>query len=260
MALSYRSVFISDIHLGTHGCRADELLDFLTELSAERIYLVGDIVDLERMKTRPMFPDHHMRVVAELARFAAAGTDVMFIPGNHDHEFRNLAGRDVFGIPVMLEAEHETADGEKLLVMHGDLLDGRIRQGTSLEKFGAAAYRFLTDADAMLNRWRRALGRDYVSYSAAIKRRLGGAQEYIRRFESVAVEYAAERGYDGIVCGHIHRPNLRRVDGVLYANDGDWVEHGTALAETPAGGLELIGWQSEIVPLDPPVESERLAA
>lgn len=260
MAPSYRSVFISDIHLGTHSSRADELLDFLTELSAERIYLVGDIIDLERMKSRPMFPDHHMRVIAELARFAAAGTEVVFIPGNHDHEFRNLAGRDIFGIPVALEAEHETLAGEKLLVMHGDLLDGRIRKGTSLEKFGAAAYRFLTDADAMLNRWRRALGRDYVSYSAAIKRRLGGAREYIQRFESVAVEYAAERGYDGIVCGHIHRPNLRRIDGILYANDGDWVEHGTALAETADGELALVGWQSEIVPLEVRIESERLAA
>lgn len=260
MALSYRSVFISDLHLGTHSSRADELLDFLTELAAERIYLVGDIVDLERMKSRPMFPDHHMRVVAELARFAAAGTEVLFIPGNHDHEFRNLAGRDVFGIPVVLEAEHETPAGHRFLVTHGDLLDGRIRRGTSLEKFGAAAYLFLTEADAMLNRWRRALGRDYVSYSAAIKRRLSGAQEYIQRFESVAVEYAAERGYDGIVCGHIHRPNLRRIDGLVYANDGDWVEHGTALTETVTGELELVGWQSQIVPFGARVEPERLAA
>ncbi len=260
MALSYRSVFISDVHLGTHASRADELLDFLSEIAVERIYLVGDIVDLERMKSRPLFPDQHLRVVAELARFAAAGAEVRFIPGNHDHEFRSVAGRDVFGIPVVLEAEHETAAGERLLVTHGDLLDGRIRKGTGLEKFGAAAYRFLTDADALLNRWRRALGRDYVSLSAAIKGRLGGAQEYIRRFESVAVEYAAERGYDGIVCGHIHRPNLRRINGLLYANDGDWVEHGTALAETPTGELELIGWQSGIVSLEEHVGSDRLAA
>jgi UDP-2,3-diacylglucosamine pyrophosphatase LpxH len=260
MALSYRSVFISDVHLGTHSSRADELLDFLTELAAEKIYLVGDIIDLQRMKSRPMFPDHHMRVIAELARFAAAGTEVVFIPGNHDHEFRSVAGREIFGIPVALEAEHRTPAGDKLLVTHGDLLDGRIRKGTSLEKFGAAAYRFLTDADALLNRWRRALGRDYVSYSATIKRRLSGAQEYIRRFEAVAVEYADERGFDGIVCGHIHRPNLRRIDGLLYANDGDWVEHGTALAETQSGDLELVGWQSEIVTLGLTMQSEQLAA
>lgn len=260
MALSYRSLWLSDVHLGTPSARAAELLDFLAEVRADRIYLVGDIIDLQRMKSRPMFPDLHMAVLTELARLAGAGTEVLFIPGNHDHEFRNIAGQEIFGIPVLLEAEHVTPNGERLLVTHGDLLDGRIRKGTSLEKFGAAAYLLLTEADAIINRWRRSLGRDYISISAAIKRRLSGAQEYIRRFETVAAEYAAERGYDGIVCGHIHRPNVRQIGGCLYANDGDWVEHGTALAETADGELQILGWQSAPVQIDIVEETGLLAA
>ena len=244
MALSYRSLWLSDVHLGTLSSRADELLGLIAATDAARIYLVGDIVDLKRMKSRPRFPDLHRRVVAEFARLAARGIEVVFIPGNHDHEFRALAGREIAGIPVALEAVHVRPNGERLLVTHGDLLDGRIRAGTNLEKFAAAAYLLLTEADVFLNRWRRVFGCDYLSLSAGIKKRLGGAQEYIRRFERVAVDYARERGFDGIVCGHIHRPNLCRIDGCLYANDGDWVEHGTALAETHDGGLEIIRWQA----------------
>lgn len=250
MALRYRSLWLSDVHLGTLSSRADELLDFITAVRADRIYLVGDIVDLQRMKTRPRFPDAHMRVVAAFARLAAHGTTVIFVPGNHDHEFRNLDGQELCGIPVRLEAVHERPNGERLLVTHGDLLDGRIRKGTNLEKFGAAAYLLLMEADVLLNRWRRILGRDYRSLSAGIKRRLKGAQEYVRRFERVAVEYARERGFDGIVCGHIHRPNLRRIDGILYANDGDWVEHGTALAESEDGTLQVLTWRSGTISIE----------
>lgn len=260
MALSYRSLWLSDVHLGTPSARAVELLEFLAEVRADKIYLVGDIVDLQRMKSRPMFPHAHMAVLSELARLAGTGTEVVFIPGNHDHELRNIAGREILGIPVLLEAEHRTPNGEHLLVTHGDLLDGRIRNGTSLEKFGAAAYLLLTEVDAIINCWRRSLGHDYVSVSAAVKRRLSGAQEYIRRFETIAAEYAKERGYDGIVCGHIHRPNVRHIDGCLYANDGDWVEHGTALAETADGELQILGWQAASVQIEIVDKAELLAA
>ena len=260
MALTYRSLWLSDVHLGTLASRAEELLDFITSVSAERLYLVGDIVDLQRMKSRPRFPDTHFRVISELARLAARGTQIVFIPGNHDYEFRNLAGQSLCGIPIALEAVHERTNGERLLVMHGDLLDGRIRKGTSLEKFGAAAYVFLTETDVLLNRWRRILGRDYRSLSAGIKQRLKGAQEYIRLFERVAAEYAKERGFDGIVCGHIHRPNLRYIEGCLYANDGDWVEHGTALAEAADGSLSILRWQGRAVTVDYAEERRWLAA
>ena len=247
MALTYRTLWISDVHLGTKASRADTLLDFLSEVQTDRIYLVGDIIDLQRMKTRPIFPEQHIRVVTELARLHHEGTEVIFIPGNHDFEFRRLAGHDVMGIPVALEAVHRTPGGKRLLVTHGDVLDGQIRQGTNLEKFGAAAYTVLMELDVLINRMRRSLGQDYFSLSAALKRRLDGANEYIRRFEAIAARYADERGYDGIVCGHIHRPCVRRIDGVLYANDGDWVEHSTALGERADGALELLEWQSNQV-------------
>jgi UDP-2,3-diacylglucosamine pyrophosphatase LpxH len=243
----YRTLWLSDIHLGTKSARAEDLLHFLEETAADRIYLVGDVVDLQRMKSRPLFADAHLRVIAELISLASRGTDVIYIPGNHDHEFRAIAGRDICGIPVLLEACHMTPCGKKLLVTHGDILDGRIRMGTNLEKFGAAAYFLVRQVDASLNGLRRLLGQDYFPLSALVKEKMRGAQEYIQRFETIAAEYADWRGYDGIICGHIHRPAIRHINGTLYANDGDWVEHGTALAENSDGQLEILGWQSDAV-------------
>ena len=254
MTLSYRTLWISDLHLGTEASRANELLDFLAEANAERIYLVGDIIDLQRMKSRPMFPDAHMRVIAELMRLANRGTEVIFIPGNHDFEFRNLVGREIAGIPILLEGSHMTPTGQKLLIMHGDVLDGRIRTGTNLERFGAAAYFLLSEADVLYNRLRERLGHDYLPVGAAIKRRLKSAQEYIERYEIAAADYALERGFDGVVCGHIHKPCIRHIGGAIYANDGDWVEHRTALAESSDGTLQILNWQLdtiEVKALDP---------
>jgi UDP-2,3-diacylglucosamine pyrophosphatase LpxH len=256
----YRTLWLSDIHLGTRASRAQELLDFLAEVSADRIYLVGDIVDLERMKSRPRFCDEHSRVVAAFVRLAKNGTEIIFIPGNHDYELRNLVGSELFGIPIVMEAIHETACGERLLVTHGDLLDGRIRQGTGLEKFGAAAYFVLSETEVLINQFRKSFGQDYVSICMNIVRKLKGAREYIRRFERVAAELARERGLDGIVCGHIHKPNLRRFDGILYANDGDWVDHQTALGETPDGQLQLLTWEKDSISVGTRYEAQPLAA
>lgn len=260
VAITYRSLWLSDIHLGTRACRAGELLKFLDEVEADRIYLVGDIIDLERMKVRSWFPDTHMRVIAEFARRAGNGSSVTFVPGNHDVEFRSLAGQEILGIPIELEACHRTPDGRRLLVTHGDLLDGRIRQGTNLEKFGAAAYDLLTDAEVVINQWRQSLGRDFVRVAASIKHRIKSAREYISRFETIAAQYATERGFDGIVCGHIHKPNVRTIDGCLYANDGDWVEHSTALAETLDGELKILGWQTDEQPAGKIGDTDLLAA
>ncbi len=240
MAQSYRTVWLSDVHLGTRACRAGELLRFLDTVQADRIYLVGDIIDLERMKHRPSFPATHRQVVSRLIELAGNGVEVVYIPGNHDFEFRDVAGRQLFGIPVMMEAEHVTPNGARLLVTHGDVLDGRIRKGTNLQEFGAAAYKWLVEFDVLVNRMRNLLGREYYSISASLKRRLSRANEYIHRFELTAADYALERGFDGIVCGHIHRPGMRMINGCLYANDGDWVEHGTALAERADGTLEIL--------------------
>ena len=260
MTQSYRSLWLSDVHLGTRASRASELLNFLAEVNADRIYLVGDIVDLERMKSKPRFCDLHMQVVSEFVRLARTGTEILYIPGNHDYEFRNLVGHEILGIPILMEAIHETPGGERLLVTHGDLLDGRIRQGTNLEKFGAAAYFLLSETEVLINHWRRSFGHDYMSISKALKYKLKGAREYIRRFERFAAELARERGLDGIICGHIHKPNLRRIDGILYANDGDWVEHHTALAETQDGELQLLTWKADKVTVNADAEADLLAA
>ena len=260
MAASYRSLWISDVHLGNKAAHADDLLNFLAEVRAERIYLVGDIVDLERLKWRPIFPESHLRVIAELVNLATRGTEVIYIPGNHDYEFRGMTGRDICGIPVMLEATHTTTAGQKLLVMHGDVLDGQIRKGTNLEKFGAAAYFVLMECDTIINRIRRSLGQDYFPIVASIKRKLRGANTYIERFEQVAAEYAAGRGFDGVVCGHIHRPGIRRIGDTLYLNDGDWVEHRTALAESADGSLQILNWQQDAVQVEALGKAPSLAA
>ena len=250
MSLTYRSLFISDVHLGTTACRAADLLQFLDSVETEKLYLVGDIIDLERMKSRPRFPDIHRQVVNRFIQFAASGTDVVYIPGNHDHEFRDLVGRDVCGIPVRMDAEYVAADGRRLLVAHGDELDAILRNGTGLEVVGAAAYAVLMQVDVMVNQFRERIGHDHLSISRQVKLRLSTANEFIARFEEEAARFAAKRGYDGIVCGHIHRPGVRDIDGILYCNDGDWVEHRTALAETLDGRLELLRWEKDRVAVD----------
>lgn len=256
----YRTLWISDLHLGTGALRAADLLDFLDSITAERIFLVGDIVDLLRIKSRPYFPDSHRRILSWIIEIADNGTVVIYIPGNHDMEFRNLAGREICGIPVMLEAVHTTRTGRSLLVTHGDVLDARIRKGTNLQQFGSSAYRALLALDVMANQLRTTLGREHLSFCSWIKNRLGAAEEYILRFEHIAARYAAERGFDGIVCGHIHRPALRDIHGVLYANDGDWVEHRTALAELDSGELEILRWQTDSIEINALVDKEPIAA
>jgi UDP-2,3-diacylglucosamine pyrophosphatase LpxH len=236
----YRALWLSDVHLGTNACRADDLHRFLQNVSADTIYLVGDIVDLKRMKSRPLLPPAHRQVIGCLVEAARAGTRVVFIPGNHDIEFRRVAGTDICGIEVRNEVEHVTVRGERLLTIHGDILDATIREGTNLERFAAAVYTALLEADVALQRVRRTLGRDFSPLSTRIKLRLSRAVEYMRRFENAAASYAASRGFDGIVCGHIHRPGMRFIDGVRYMNDGDWVEHRTAIGEDRSGRFVLL--------------------
>jgi UDP-2,3-diacylglucosamine pyrophosphatase LpxH len=239
----FRSLWLSDVHLGTTVARAAELLDFLDTVTAENIYLTGDIIDIERIRAKPAFPALHRDVVTRLIRLAAARSRVVYVPGNHDREMREYAGHSICGIEVRQETEHLTAAGERLLVIHGDCLDPAVRRGTNLEQFGAAAYRWLVEADVTINRLRQRLGRDELPIATRIKLRLKSAHEYIARFEEAAARYALKRGFDGIVCGHIHRPAIRDIAGVRYANDGDWVEHRTAVAEDWDGQLHLLCWQ-----------------
>ena len=240
----YRSVFISDTHLGTRGSRADFLADFLRRTSAEQIYLVGDIIDGWKLRRGWYWDRHHDDVINLLLRHARAGTKITYVPGNHDELVRRYLhlGLEIAGVRFADEAEHVTAAGERLLVIHGDQFDSVVRYARLLAVLGDWAY---TGA-LVLNRWfniaRARFGYPYWSLSAYLKRQVKGAVKAIDRFEVALAAEASARGFDGVVCGHIHHPEMRVVNGVRYINDGDWVESCTALVEHHDGRLELLDW------------------
>ena len=238
----FRSVFISDVHLGTRDCRADYLLDFLRSVRMERLYLVGDIIDLEALQHTAYWPPAHSQVLAEFIDLAARGTRVIFIPGNHDAPLRALAGQRIGGIDVRLEAVHVTADGRRLRVSHGDEFDTEHQGKTWLVRLGERAHRFICAANRAVNALRRRLRMPYLPLSILAKGRIAKALAYIREYETLATSRARALGLDGQICGHIHFGNLREVDGLLYLNDGDWVEHCTALVEHLDGAMELLHW------------------
>lgn len=250
--LQFRSVWISDVHLGTPSCRVRELLDFLDAVQADRLYLTGDIVDMERLSVKHYWPETHSEVLRRFAKLAGEGTEVIYIPGNHDEPMRALVGSMLSGVAVRHECLHRAADGRRLLVMHGDRFDEVLRVGAFMEHVGCTAYRWLMSTEAGLNRLRVRLGYERRHFAASVKLRFRGAVDYIREFERTACDYARNGGYDGIVCGHIHRPALFEDDGVCYANDGDWVEHCSALAERADGTLALLDWQAEQAPVTLP--------
>jgi UDP-2,3-diacylglucosamine pyrophosphatase LpxH len=244
---SYRSIFISDVHLGTRGCRSDFLADFLRRVSCQHLFLVGDIIDGWRLRKSWYWDESHDEVLRLILRHARTGSEVTYIPGNHDEMFRawlplNL---EIGGIRLRKEAAHQTADGKRLLVMHGDEFDSVVRYAKFLAVLGDGAY----TAALVINRWfnaaRRRLGYPYWSLSAWAKRQVKEAVKAIDRFETALAGEARRRGFDGVVCGHIHHAEMRDVQGVLYLNDGDWVESCTALVEHHDGRLELIDWAAQ---------------
>ena len=241
---SYRAVFISDLHLGTRGCRSDFLADFLRRVSCEQMYLVGDIIDGWRLRKSWYWDETHDEVIRLILLHARNGAEVTYIPGNHDEMFRAWLpmGLEVAGIKLRKDAVHGMADGRRLLVMHGDEFDSVVRYAKFLALLGDWAY----TAALVVNRWfnvaRRRLGYPYWSLSAWAKRQVKEAVKAIDRFETALAGEAKRRGFDGVVCGHIHHAEMREINGVLYLNDGDWVESCTALVEHHDGRLELIDW------------------
>ncbi len=239
---TYRAVFISDLHLGTPGCQAGPLLDFLKSHSSHTLYLVGDIVDGWQLRRRWHWPQAHNDVVQKLLRRARKGCRVVFIPGNHDEFARGFAGHHFGGIEVREEAVHTTADGRKLWVVHGDHFDAVIQCAKWLAYVGDNAYELTLRLNRHLNSLRARMGLPYWSLSAYLKHKVKKALNYVTAFEEAVAAEARKRGYQGVVCGHIHRAEMREIDGTLYCNDGDWVESLTALVEHHDGRLELVTW------------------
>lgn len=241
-ARHHRTIFISDVHLGTRGCKAELLAEFLVRNSCDTLYLVGDIVDGWQLKRRWYWTEAQTRVVHEILRKVDEGTHVIYVPGNHDEFLRPYCGRSIAGIDVVLETIHETADGRRLLVLHGDQFDGVIGYAKWLAHVGDWAYSAALALNDRLHAVRRRLGMPYWSLSAYLKRKVKNAVEYVSRFEEVVARAAAPKGVDGVLCGHIHQAEIRRIGPILYLNDGDWVESCTALVEDASGHMEILRW------------------
>lgn len=261
--LRFRTVFISDTHLGTAGCNADLLFDFLKSIECETLYLVGDIIDGWRLRKGWFWPTRHNDVVRRVLKMAKKGTRVIYVPGNHDEVLRDFIGLGFGDIEIMPEAIHETADGRRLLVLHGDEFDGVVLYHRWLAFLGDSAYVALLRLNIWFNAARRGLGLPYWSLSAYLKKRVKNAVEYVGRFEEAVAHAARERGADGVVCGHIHSAEIRQFDGITYYNDGDWVESCTALVEHPDGRMEILDWAERVraeVAAGQPVKPRRARA
>ncbi|RSV18474.1 UDP-2,3-diacylglucosamine diphosphatase [Sphingomonas sp. ABOLG] len=238
----YRTIWISDVHLGTRGCNAGMLIDFLDHVDSDTMYLVGDIVDGWRLRRKFYWPAAHSDVVWRLLKRAGRGTRMIFIPGNHDEAFRQFCGLDFGGIAIRRNAIHVTADGRRLLVLHGDEFDAITLAHRWLAHVGDTAYSLLMLANRAVNAFRRRFGLPYWSLSKHAKARVKNAVAFISRFEEIVAEAAGARGVDGVVCGHIHTAEMRTIGDIAYFNDGDWVESATALVEHVDGRMEIVHW------------------
>ena len=256
----YRTIWISDIHLGTKGCNAELLIDFLDTTDSETMYLVGDIIDGWRLKKKVYWPAAHNDIVWRILKRAKRGTRIVYVPGNHDEMVRQFAGMNFGGVEIERAAVHTTADGRRLLVMHGDEFDAVMLAHRWLAVVGDAAYTLLMGLNRWVNLVRRRFGLPYWSLSKMAKHKVKNAVAFISAFEEVVAKAAAGRGVDGVVCGHIHTAEMREVSGFEYFNDGDWVEGCTALVEHFDGQMEILHWPEEIARREAEREAARAAA
>ena len=241
----YRTIWISDIHLGTRGCNAVMLLDFLRSVECDVLYLVGDILDGWRLRKGWYWPDAHNEVVRRILKMAHGGTRVILIAGNHDEMLRPYAGMSFGGVEVALDAVHLTADGRRLLVTHGDSFDSVVLYARWLAFLGDKAYSVLLRLNVVLNAVRRRLHLPYWSLSAYLKKRVKNAVQFIGAYEEAVAHAARDCHVDGVVCGHIHSAEIRQIGDITYYSDGDWVESCTALVEAADGTISLVDWAEE---------------
>ncbi|MBP9893688.1 MAG: UDP-2,3-diacylglucosamine diphosphatase [Planctomycetes bacterium] len=236
----YRAVWLSDIHLGTKACRVDRLVAFLQSISCEYLYLVGDVIDLWSLKRKWYWPTSHSDVIRRLLKRDVKGTKIVFVPGNHDELFREYNGLHFGGVEVSNVAYHTTADGKRVMMVHGDMFDAIVKNYTLITHLGDWAYDWLLAINIGLNAIRRRLGWGYWSLAAYVKRRVKKMITFVSGYEQSVAKYARQHKADIIICGHIHRPDLREIDGVMYGNCGDWVESCSALVEHMDGRIELL--------------------
>jgi UDP-2,3-diacylglucosamine pyrophosphatase LpxH len=237
-----RAAFISDVHLGTRDCRTDLLLDFLRTVHTNQLILIGDIVDFWSLRRSLYWPQEHTEVLRAILGKTRYGTRVIYIPGNHDEQLRDVCGSHFGLVEVHREYLHQTAQGRRLLVMHGDEFDAVVKCNRWLAALGSGLYDVALGLNRALNRVRRRCGYSYWSLAGYLKSRIGNAMEYVHGFEQAAAHTAHRRGLDGVICGHIHRPAIIQQGQVLYCNSGDWVDSCSALVERRDGELQLWHW------------------
>jgi UDP-2,3-diacylglucosamine pyrophosphatase LpxH len=240
--LRFRTIWISDTHLGTPGCNAELLLDFLKSVECDTLYLVGDIVDGWQLRKGWYWPAAHNDVVRRLLKMAKHSTHVIYVPGNHDEMLRDFTGLHFGDVEILPEHIHVTADGRRLLVLHGDQFDNVVLYHRWLAFLGDHAYTLLLKSNRAVNWVRRRFGLPYWSLAAHLKKRVKNAVAFISRYEEVVAQAAADRQVDGVVCGHIHSAEIRQFGDIAYYNDGDWVESCTALVEHADGKMEILDW------------------
>lgn len=241
----FRSLFISDVHLGTKNLQSQQLLNFLNSTESEYLYLVGDILDLLQVQKKWCWSAVNDRIVQAVFEKAKNGTRVFYIPGNHDHVLRKFHGNTINNIEIVNEVVHETVNGIKYLVMHGDKFDPVIQNSPWLAHIGSTAYEFLLGFNRRINGIRRAFGLEYKSISAWMKHQVKIAVNYMGSYEEVVAQEIADNQVDGLICGHIHKAAIKEIGSSLYTNAGDWVESCTALAESQGGWLGLIEWHND---------------
>jgi len=240
MKARYRTLFISDCHLGSGGAKAKELARFLKQVDCDTVYLVGDVIDMWRLRQRWYWPDTHNSVMRRLLKMSHKGTTIVYVPGNHDEAARPFCGLSFGGMQMAMTAVHLTADGRRLLVTHGDQFDLVVRNSRLLALAGTVGYEVLLKINGVYNFGRRLFGLPYDSLSQAIKARVKSACNFISNFEQALVAEARAGGFDGVVCGHIHKAERRMIGTLEYLNCGDWVESCTALVEHDDGRIELL--------------------
>jgi len=239
----FRSIWISDTHLGGRNLQSKKLLQFLQATESDYLYLVGDIFDLWKLKRSWFWPSINNQIVAAIMGKAADGTRIFYLPGNHDDMLRSYSGSTFNNITVADQVVHETANGGRYLVLHGDVFDCVVQKRRWLADLGSILYDLLLVINRWYNKLRRLTGRPYHSISASLKHRVKQAVNHIGNFEEILVSEARRKRVDGLICGHIHHAAIRNINGILYSNAGDWVESCTALVENTNGTMGIIDWQ-----------------